>query len=178
MKHHKKNRLFGHLGKFPLWKFNDQDLSFSCWYFWHALICTFPDTSKEKFWESKPTNLERRHLKTTKCAWNPGWFHRGFLFGATTTAVIEGNKHLYHLESRWVQLPCIDLSWLLAKPPFRSCAIYFHHSVSFSTWNYPKQLLGSTRNASSKCHFCQIQWGSNKMRKKHSKEKKFNSDWV
>ena len=27
------------------------------------------------------------------------------------------------------QLPCIGLSWLLTKPPFGSCAIYFHYGV-------------------------------------------------
>ena len=27
------------------------------------------------------------------------------------------------------QLPCIALSWPLTKPPFRSCAIYFHYGV-------------------------------------------------
>ena len=31
------------------------------------------------------------------------------------------------------QLPCIGLSWPLTKPPFGSCAIYFHHGVSFTT---------------------------------------------
>ena len=28
------------------------------------------------------------------------------------------------------QLPCIGLSWPLTKPPFGSCAIYFHHGVT------------------------------------------------
>ena len=27
------------------------------------------------------------------------------------------------------QLPCIGLSWPLTKPPFGSCAIYFHYGV-------------------------------------------------
>ena len=31
------------------------------------------------------------------------------------------------------QLPCIGLSWPLTKPPFGSCAIYFHHGVSFQS---------------------------------------------
>ncbi len=30
------------------------------------------------------------------------------------------------------QLPCIGLSWPLTKPPFGSCAIYLHHSVTVS----------------------------------------------
>ena len=28
------------------------------------------------------------------------------------------------------QLSCIGLSWPLTKPPFGSCAIYFHHGVT------------------------------------------------
>ena len=32
------------------------------------------------------------------------------------------------------QLPCIGLSWPLTKPPFGSCAIYFHYGVIFFGW--------------------------------------------
>ena len=56
------------------------------------------------------------------------------------------------------QLPCIGLSWLLTKPPFGSCAIYFHHSVTITSMDImdiPVGLLdkesshGSTKPASS-----------------------------
>ena len=30
------------------------------------------------------------------------------------------------------QLPCIGLSWPLTKPPFGSCAIFFHYGVNYS----------------------------------------------
>ena len=38
------------------------------------------------------------------------------------------------------QVPCIGLSWPLTKPPFGSCAIYFHYGVT---------VLDGTRNPKS-----------------------------
>ena len=44
--------------------------------------------------------------------------------------------YLYHLESRWRNSRVIGLSWLLTKPPFGSCAIYFHHGVRIYTYPF------------------------------------------
>lgn len=93
MKQHKK-RSFGHLWQPPLWKYNVQDLSFSCWYFWHALICMFLDTPKEKIGRVNKGTWKEEILKQWTCAQNSGWFHTGFPVGAKMIAVVEGSKHL------------------------------------------------------------------------------------
>ena len=66
------------------------------------------------------------------------------------------------------QLPCIGLSWPLTKPPFGSCAIYFHHGVTFRlpntkpVWRYriwtpPKKIsaqFGPNRSGNSQVEIC------------------------
>ena len=130
------------------------------WYFWHPLICRFLGTSKEKLkvvpfflLESAPTNLERRNLKATKCAWNPGWFHRGFLFGAILITVgTASNEHLH------------EWSKLLA--PVYFCMILH---LKFKT------ATTSTQNSFSEC-FWQIQCGSNNPKKHSSKKNTLDSE--
>ena len=43
----------------------------------------------------------------------------------------KGPWLLYHTESRWRNSHVLVLSWPRTKPPFGSCAIYFHRSVLF-----------------------------------------------
>ena len=41
------------------------------------------------------------------------------------------------------QLPCIGLPWPPTKPPFGSCAIYFHYGVNILAKNYPPSYRSS-----------------------------------
>ena len=56
-------------------------------------------------------------------------FNRSFIFETLFWTPQSSFDKLPTEMVHMAQLPCIGLSWLLTKPLFGSCAIYFHRSV-------------------------------------------------